>query len=81
MEKCNSFQDNNTIFIFNKYTWADIVNIFREIDLMISGGNPNQRHYLSKSQLLLSIFLNCINRINSMYYNLNNTFHHRSGGS
>ena len=27
--KCNSFQDNNTIFIFNKLTWSDIVNIFR----------------------------------------------------
>lgn len=28
-EKCNSFQDIDTIYIFNKLTWSDIVNIFR----------------------------------------------------
>jgi hypothetical protein len=44
-------------------SWSEIIISFRNINYIISGGKPNERHIMTKTRYLLSIFLKCINII------------------
>ena len=62
---------SNTLFIFNKYTWYQIVNKFNDADIIITGGNGNKRHLMTTEKFKLSLYLHALGITSEI---INNTF-------
>jgi len=69
------------IYIFRNMSWEEVITYFRQINYIVSGGKPSERHILSEEKYLLSIFINSIYNNNKFdlsniinYNILNNIF-------
>lgn len=59
------YNKNPSIFIFENMSWLEVLTYFRKYNYIISGGKSTERHILTKSRYLLSIFLNALAGINN----------------
>jgi hypothetical protein len=60
-----------SVFIFKDASWQEIASCFQQCGIIVSGGNPSERHILTKSMVLLSLFVFCLKKDNTLlpFYN------------